>query len=254
VKAIYIIRLLVAVSIICMMSAASCAQAFPSSIFQSSLDGLPSFLQPSIAQYSLPDTGLSLSSPFGSSATDNSSYFPGLSDVLGSEGLSSQFFSFPDSLGSNPLSGLTSGQPISSLGSLDLSNLMAGAGQDQVNQVIDSYQPSAVNNYTEADNGRTIYISLGDTIHVELTSRVDEGFLWNLSVTNGLNITGSRMYPPVQSDMDLLAGVVGFNETEEWDIQAIAPGTQTISGVCCKSGNASLEAVNRYELTVVVSG
>jgi predicted secreted protein len=130
---------------------------------------------------------------------------------------------------------------------------MVDPNQDQVNQLADSVQPSSANNYTEASNGQTIYIKLGDTIHVQLTSRVDQGLLWNVTVTSGLNITGNQMYPPIEGDnTDLLAGVVALNATQEWDIQAIATGTQEVTGVCKQSSNSS-PVEDRYKLTVVVS-
>jgi predicted secreted protein len=130
---------------------------------------------------------------------------------------------------------------------------MTDPDESQMNQIADSVQPSSANNYTEASNGQTIYIKLGDTIHVQLTSRLDQGLLWNVTVTNGLNVTGNEMYPPVQGDnTDLLTGVIAFNATQEWDIQAIATGTQEVTGVCRQSSNTS-PVEDRYELTVIVS-
>jgi len=243
-----------------MMSGAAFGQAFPSgltssfpsSLFQSSLDGLPSFLQPSVSQYSFPYSELSPSSVSGLQSSDYSTLMPDVTSILGSGGLSSSLFGFPSSLVSDSPDALTSQLTASSLMGLDMASLMPDSTSDDMNQIISSAQPSSVDNYTESSNGKTIYIKLGNTIHVQLTSRVDQGLLWNVSVTNGLNITGNRMYPPVEVDTDLLAGVVGFEATQEWDIQAIAAGTQEVNGICNKSGN-STPVEDTYELTVVVS-
>ncbi len=111
--------------------------------------------------------------------------------------------------------------------------------------------PSSVDSYTEANNGQTITIKLGDIIHIQLTSRIDQGYVWNISATKGLNITSNRMYSPQEVGTNLLAGVIGIEATEQWDIQAISPGTQQISAVCTLS-NGYVAGDKTFVLTVIV--
>lgn len=111
--------------------------------------------------------------------------------------------------------------------------------------------PSSTQSYTEANSGQTITIKLGDIIHVQLTSRLDQGYVWNISATKGLNITSSRMYSPQSVDTNLFAGVVGIQATEEWTIQAVKPGTQQINAVCTKSDGAKA-GDKTFVLTVIV--
>lgn len=86
--------------------------------------------------------------------------------------------------------------------------------------------PSTVNNYTEASNGRTITVNRGDIIHVQLPSRIDQGYIWNASVTDGLNVTNMVMYPPEQISPISGTGEVALQSTQQWDVQAVKPGTQ----------------------------
>lgn len=160
-------------------------------------------------------------------------------------------------------SGLLSGNGISP-GSLDtgisgssatsplIGSLLSGS-DGTLNLIGNAPSPAATNNYTEDSNGQTISLKLGDTIHVQLSARIDQGYLWNLSVTGGLNVTGQHTYPPKQAELDIGAGTVVLTAVQEWDIQAIEPGMQTVSAFYSKSGN-STDASKMYELTIVVSG
>jgi inhibitor of cysteine peptidase len=107
--------------------------------------------------------------------------------------------------------------------------------QGLASQANTGFSPSTENNYTEASNGKTIKIKVGDIIHVQLDSRVDLGYIWNLSVTDGLNITSDRIYPPQQLAENIIAGRTGLLYTQEWDIKAIMPGTQLINATYSQS-------------------
>jgi predicted secreted protein len=111
--------------------------------------------------------------------------------------------------------------------------------------------PSASNNYTEASNGKTITIKQGDIIHVQLPSRIDQGYIWNISVSDGLNVTSTRMYPPEQINPISSSGEIVLRSIQEWDVQAIKPGTQNITAVY-KRPWADGPGDRTYMLTVIV--
>jgi predicted secreted protein len=199
---------------------------FPSSLLQSSFSGLPpGYLLPS-STFSNPDSMLSLTNAFMTASPGSmagySSFFPETSSlgfpatsnlsVFGSPSFSSSQMSFPETSG-------MLGQPFQGLAS----------------QANTGFSPSTENNYTEASNGKTIKIKVGDIIHVQLDSRVDLGYLWNLNVTDGLNVTVNRIYPPQQLAANIGAGTIKLLSTQEWDIKAIMPGTQVINATYSRS-------------------
>ncbi len=74
-------------------------------------------------------------------------------------------------------------------------------------------------------------MTVGDTIHVQLPASIDSGTIWNLTTTNGLNVTNQRMYPPTIGTNSGSSGIK-LSAVQEWDIQAIAPGVQKIKATC----------------------
>jgi predicted secreted protein len=195
---------------------------FPSSLLQSSFSGLPADYMPPALSSSMPEAAFSLATTFMPSnlgpMAGYTSYFPEESS-----------FGFP------VMSGL--GSPSSS------PNLMGFPGlTDIVDQQFQGFTPQAVSGlspasdaYTEASNGRTIKVKLGDTVKVQLDSRVDLGYTWNLSTTDGLNVTNSRVYPPKRLASDITAGTIALSSTQEWYIAAIKPGTQVINATYSQS-------------------
>ncbi len=117
----------------------------------------------------------------------------------------------------------------------EISGMLGQSFQGLASQANTGFSPSTENNYTEASNGKTIKIKVGDIIHVQLDSRVDLGYLWNLNVTDGLNVTGNRIYPPQQLAANIGAGTIELLSTQEWDIKAIMPGTQVINATYSRS-------------------
>ncbi len=126
-----------------------------------------------------------------------------------------------------------------------MSLLQSQAGSNPV------VSPSTVNNYTEASNGKTITVTKGDVIHVQLPSRIDQGYIWNISVTDGLNVTGTRMYPPEQASAIGNNGEIAIYSLQEWDIQALERGTQYVTAIC-KRAWADGPDDRTYMLTVIV--
>ncbi len=89
--------------------------------------------------------------------------------------------------------------------------------------------PYATGTYTEDSNGKTIRVKVGDTIRIRLQAQVDDGYSWNLSTTQGLNVTGQRMYPPEVASIDPFTGTVSLRADQEWDVLAVKPGVQAIN-------------------------
>ncbi|HTY92004.1 MAG TPA: protease inhibitor I42 family protein [Methanocella sp.] len=106
--------------------------------------------------------------------------------------------------------------------------------------------------YGESSNGDTITVKLGDTIHLELPARIDQGYIWNLTVTKGLNITTELALAPSKiSSLFSDSGLTSLEVTQEWDIQAVATGTQVILG-SYKSSVDNGPYDRTYKLTVIV--
>lgn len=111
---------------------------------------------------------------------------------------------------------------------------------------------STGDSYGEANNGDTITVKLGDTIHLELSARIDQGYIWNLTLTNGLNVTDERVVTPQQIS-SFFSGLKLSNlqVTMLWDIKAIGTGTQVILG-SYKSSVDNGPYDKTYKLTVIV--
>ncbi len=106
--------------------------------------------------------------------------------------------------------------------------------------------------YGEANNGDTITVKLGDTIELQLPARIDQGYIWNLTVTDGLNVSNERVYTPL--DMGSLfsgSGLTSLEVTMQWDIKALKPGTQVILG-SYKSSAEKGPYDKTFKLTVIV--
>jgi inhibitor of cysteine peptidase len=198
---------------------------FPSSLLQSSFSGFPSgYLEPS-TPYSTPDAIFSFANAFMpmdlGPMGDYPSYFPGSSS-----------FGFPAMSGlSDFISPAFSSTP---MGFPEISGMIDQPLQGSFSQADSGLTPSA-DAYTEANNGQTIHVKLGDTICVQLDSRLGLGYIWNLSVTGGLNITSSRVYMPQDLSNDIASGTIELLSTQEWNIKAIKAGTQVINATYSQS-------------------
>ncbi len=136
--------------------------------------------------------------------------------------------------------------------SFNISDLLSSSLVQPAQSSLSNMEPSATNSYGESNNGGTITVKLGDTIHLQLPARIDQGYFWNLTVTDGLNVTNERAYTPQQiSSLFSGTGLSQLEVTQEWDIKAVKPGTQVILG-SYKSSAANGTYDKAYELTVVV--
>lgn len=78
--------------------------------------------------------------------------------------------------------------------------------------------------YNESSDGSTITVPLDGTFKVMLAENPTTGYSWNVTVTNGLEITNDTYLAPK-------SGLVGAGGSHEWDIKAIASGQQEFSGI-----------------------
>lgn len=163
---------------------------------------------------------------------------------------------FPSSF-MQPMSGMSFLPVQTSFGSqmpasFNISDMMAGSLVQPAQSSMSNWAPATVDNYGESSNGNTITIKLGDTVHLQLPARIDQGYFWNLTVTDGLNITSERVYTPQQiSSLFSGMGLSQLEVTQEWDIKAIKAGTQVILG-SYKSSADNGTYDKAYKLTVVV--
>ncbi|HTY92228.1 MAG TPA: protease inhibitor I42 family protein [Methanocella sp.] len=135
--------------------------------------------------------------------------------------------------------------PIIDLSGFSSSTLMPMLLSDSVTQTTAGVQPNSTNNYTLDDNGSTINMKVNDTIYVQLPFHINTGGVWNVTVTNGLNITGQRTLTPLLSASST-PGNMDLTAIQEFDVQAVSPGTHYIKGICSGSNKT-------YMLTVIVS-
>jgi len=136
--------------------------------------------------------------------------------------------------------------------SVDISGILASSLVRPEQSSFSDWAPSASDNYGESSDGGTITVKLGDTVHIQLPARIDQGYIWNLTVSDGLNVTSERVYTPQQiSSLFSGSGLTQFEVTQEWDIKAIKPGTQVILG-SYKSSAANGACDKAYKLTVIV--
>lgn len=207
---------------------------FPSSLLQPSLSGIPS----SFLQFSTPYPGN------GSNASPDSGFTP--SDLGLWDGITS--FSPGTSFGFPSLSGNSSFMP-SGMGFNGPSDILGQSFMGLSSQADSELTPSS-NAYTEASNGKTIHAKLGDTITVQLNSRADQGYIWNLSTADDLNVTGNRMYPLKLLSSNLGTGSIALQTTQEWDLKAVNPGTQVINATYSQSSPSAGD--RKFLLTVII--
>jgi inhibitor of cysteine peptidase len=100
---------------------------------------------------------------------------------------------------------------------------------------------------TEADNGTTVELGLGERLTVRLESNPTTGFSWQLEVEpNGafLRSAGHEYVPPDD-------GLVGQGGIELWTFEGVAPGTTRIALVYLRPFDPSDVGAN-FEVEVRV--
>jgi inhibitor of cysteine peptidase len=100
---------------------------------------------------------------------------------------------------------------------------------------------------TEADSGKTISLKKGENFTLNLIEDSTDGYLWKLNLSKGLTILDEEYveHPNPQH----LEGVPG---THAWLIEAVAPGSQKVTGIYKKSGENRTNIEGNFTLNVDV--
>jgi inhibitor of cysteine peptidase len=85
--------------------------------------------------------------------------------------------------------------------------------------------PARFHVYTEEEDGRTVQEAHGETFNIRLMENPTTGYSWNLSVSDGLRMTGDE-YIPSQAG----GQVVGSGGIRSFHLMAIDEGEQTVTG------------------------
>jgi inhibitor of cysteine peptidase len=81
-----------------------------------------------------------------------------------------------------------------------------------------------MNVYNESANGTTVTLPLGTSFMVVLQENPTTGYSWNVSVTDGLEITNDTFAPPT-------SGLIGAGGVHSWDVLITKTGLQEFSGI-----------------------
>jgi inhibitor of cysteine peptidase len=96
----------------------------------------------------------------------------------------------------------------------------------------------------EADSGKTIDASVGDTIEVTLDENPSTGYQWEMTASAGLKQTSTEYQGPTESPAQPGAGGVHV-----WKYSVDQAGTQTIGGVYRGPGTDA-ETGGEFKLTI----
>ena len=97
---------------------------------------------------------------------------------------------------------------------------------------------------TEQQNNATLSVNQGNTVTLMLPENPTTGFLWTLTTTPGLNVTGDSFVPS-----DKTGTLVGSGGTRVWEIAVKGTGTQDILAIYKRSwepetGNETIFGIN----------
>ncbi len=236
----YVVSSLIVVLLVCMSGTIASAQLFNTSAIE-----MPSFSIPS----NLMDTSLYSTPSYATSPAISSPDYSGVFQQINS--LYHPDMVTPDTASTGTDANATASTwQMPAMPALDFSSFGSSATlsdllSSPVTQSVGPDTPNATNNYTMDSNNQVINMTVGDTIYIQLPASIDTGALWNLTTTNGLNVTNQRMYPPTIGASSGSSGIQ-LSATQEWDVQAIAPGVQKITATC------SGPVAKTYTLTVNV--
>jgi inhibitor of cysteine peptidase len=90
-------------------------------------------------------------------------------------------------------------------------------------------------------------MTLGTSFMVMLQENPTTGYSWNVSVTNGLNITNDTFIPPT-------SGLVGAGGIHTWSVLTTKTGIQEFSGIYMRPWENVTANETTYLLKVNVTG
>lgn len=103
---------------------------------------------------------------------------------------------------------------------------------------------------TEADNGRTIEISIDETFTVTLQSNPTTGYGWTVAAIDSaiLQQEGEKVYTQGNTDPNL----VGAGGTETFTFSGLEAGQTTLQLVYSRSWETDVPPIQTFEIIVVV--
>ena len=102
------------------------------------------------------------------------------------------------------------------------------------------------NVYNESSNGTTVSVPTNGTFVVMLQENPTTGYIWNVTVTNGLTIVNNTFMPPT-------SGLMGAGGVHTWSVQAIQNGAQQFNGIYKRPFENLTGNETTYILTVNVT-
>jgi inhibitor of cysteine peptidase len=78
----------------------------------------------------------------------------------------------------------------------------------------------------EQQNGATTTLNLSRTITIRLKENPSAGYVWDLTVTPGLQVTNDTFYPS-----DTSGSLVGAGGTRVWTLMTMQPGEQNVKAI-----------------------
>ena len=109
-----------------------------------------------------------------------------------------------------------------------------------------SATPISIASFNQSDNNKTVSVKSGDIFQVTLEENPSTGYMWNASVTSGLNVINTTYLPSNTT----LAGAPGLRQ---WNVEATDMGNQTFSAVYTRSNAPATGNQTTYVLNVNVS-
>jgi inhibitor of cysteine peptidase len=101
--------------------------------------------------------------------------------------------------------------------------------------------------YNESDNGMTVAQPLASSFLVILQENPTTGYSWNVSVTDGLELTNDTFIPPT-------SGLIGAGGVHTWTVLTKKTGLQEFSGIYMRPWENVTGNETSYLLKVNVTG
>lgn len=90
--------------------------------------------------------------------------------------------------------------------------------------------PSAFNVYSESDSGRRVNESLGGEFNLRLAENPSTGYMWNITLSRGLELIRDEFIPSNPS-----VQIAGSGGVHSFYVKAVNPGAQTLHGEYLRS-------------------
>jgi inhibitor of cysteine peptidase len=100
----------------------------------------------------------------------------------------------------------------------------------------------------EQQNGATTSLDLSRTITLRLKENPSAGYVWDLTVTPGLQVTNDTFYPS-----DTSGSLVGAGGTRVWTITTLHPGEQKVKAIYKHPWEPVTGKETMFNLTIMVS-